>query len=224
MANSPLSNKRVQINKATSMIVIFIAAASFVTVFSLVATRALLSQRAYQARVIDEKEKAKKQLEDNIKTAESLQIQYRAFVNTPENVLGGNSSGSGDKDGDNARIVLDALPSKYDFPALATSLEKILSNGGFKVGSIGGSDDELGQDNNAVVPNPQPILIPVQLSVTGSFQSMQNFVNILEHSIRPIRVKSFSLGGGESEMQASVTGETYYQPSKSLSITTKEVK
>src|SRR5258708_5718319 len=114
MATLPASTKRVQINKATATIVGVIAAASFVTVFSLIASRALLGQRAYQSRVIAAKEQAKKQLQDNLSAVSALQTQYKAFVGTNENILGGNPNGSGEKDGDNARIILDALPSKYD--------------------------------------------------------------------------------------------------------------
>src|SRR5689334_22008086 len=129
---TPLSTKRIQVSKATATIVGTIAAAAFIAVFSLIASQALLSQRAYQSRVIAGKEKAKKQLEDNIKAVNVLSTQYKAFIGTSQNIIGGNPSGSGERDGDNARIVLDALPSKYDFPALAASLEKILGGGGYK--------------------------------------------------------------------------------------------
>src|SRR6185436_19057656 len=98
-----------------------------ITVFSLMASRGLLGQRSYQARVINEKGKAVKQLQSNVAATKSLVDSYSNFTSLSSNVLGGNPRGTGDKDGDNGKIVLDSLPSKYDFPALTTSLEKILS-------------------------------------------------------------------------------------------------
>src|SRR5438132_1512988 len=100
---SPISTKRLQVNKATATIVGTIAASSFITVFSLIASQALLSQRAYQSRVIAGKETAKKQLEENIKAVDSLRTQYKAFEDSGQNIIAGNPTGTGDRDGDNAR-------------------------------------------------------------------------------------------------------------------------
>ena len=125
MANTRQSAKHLQINKANSNMVIIIAVAAFVVVFSLVASRALLEKSSYQRRVIAAKQKASNQLKANVEASKSLQASYKTFVSNPNNIIGGNPSGSGDNDGDNAKITLDALPSQYDFPALTSSLEKI---------------------------------------------------------------------------------------------------
>ena len=218
-----VSSKRLLINQSTAQVVIFVSVASFVLIFSIFASRGLLSQRAYQSRVIEGKSKAKKQLEQNIETVEQLRTQYKAFVNTNENVLGGNPAGKGDKDGDNARIVLDALPSKYDFPALATSLEKLLAP--FKPDAITGSDDEVAQNTNQKTSStPQPIEIPFQVGAQTNYQSAAALLGTMEKSIRPIYVKSFSITAGSGQLQLAVSAKTYYQPGKSLSITTKEVR
>ncbi len=220
-----VNSKRVQVNKTTALIVIVIAVASFVTVFSLVASKALLSQRNYQSRVIAEKEKAKKQLDANLKSVTILQTQYKAFENTSENLLGGNPAGNGDKDGDNARLILDALPSKYDFPALATSLEKILTNGNYKIDVISGNDDEIAQDSTSTAAAlPQAVPMPFQVGITGSYVSIQSFIGVLEHSIRPIQVNSMSLTSSDKEIALTLLANTYYQPSKTLNITLKDVK
>jgi Tfp pilus assembly protein PilO len=225
MAEAPAATKRVQVNKATATIVAVVGAASFVTVFSLVACKALLSQRAYQSRVITEKEKAKKQLIENAQAVESLKVQYKAFVETGENVLGGNPKGSGEKDGDNARVVLDALPSKYDFPALTASLEKLLTgNNNFKIDTIAGSDDELAQDAASTQGEVKPVEMPFQIGITGNYQSIQDLTKLLERSIRPIAFQSINMDGTESEMKYFVSATTYYQPTKKFNVTTKEVK
>lgn len=223
MAKDNPSTKRIQINKANTRMVGAIAGASVIVIFSLVASRALMSQRAYQSRVISEKTKAVNQLKDNVKSVQNLATSYSAFVGTSSNVLGGNPSGTGDKDGDNARIILDALPSKYDFPALATSLEKILTSNSYKVNSITGTDDELQQQNTSS-PSPAPVEIPFQISITGAYASMKDLITTLEKSIRPIQIQTLQLSGSDSNMQVSISAKTFYQPEKNLTITTKEIK
>ena len=226
MAIKPqFSTKRALITKANSTMVIVVAAASFITVFSLIASKALLSQHAYQARVTTEKEKAVKQLKANISAVQNLQNSYQALVSTSENVLGGNPKGQGDRDGDNAKIILDALPSKYDFPALATSLEKLLNSPNYKIDSITGIDDEVNQQaNDKGSASPSPVDIPFQVSVTGSYGSMKTLIQTLEASIRPIQVQALDFTGTDSTMHVSITAKTFYQPEKNLTIDTKVVK
>jgi len=221
MARTQVSSKHMQISKATAMMVSIIAAASFITVFSVIACQALLSQRAYQSRVIAGKQKAKNQLDANLNAVNTLVTQYKVFDGASSNVLGGNPTGTGSNDGDNAKIVLDALPSKYDFPALATSLEKLLK--GYKVGSISGNDDAIAQasPNNST---PQPVEMPFQISLTSDYQSSINFLTTLERSIRPIKVNSLTITTSDGNLSLSILANTYYQPSKNLTITTKVVK
>lgn len=223
MAKASLSIKRVEIVRANARIVAVIAISSALVAFSLVAARSLLSQRSYQSRIITEKNKALRQLKDNIEASKTLVNAYTAFVNESANVIGGNPGGSGDKDGDNAKIVLDALPSKYDFPALAASLEKILSNPGYKIDSITGTDDEINQFNTSS-PSPTPVEIPFQIVVSGNYAAMQGLVGTLERSIRPFHLLTVELSGNDAAMKATITAKTYYQPEKNLNITTKEIR
>lgn len=125
------SVKHLQIDKASNMMMIVVALSSVAIVFSLVSTKTLLSQSSYQKRVLSEKKKAIKQLQDNISAAQTLKTQYDVFVKGNPNIIGGiggqnaNGPSASGQDGDNAKIVLDALPSEYDFPALISSVEKI---------------------------------------------------------------------------------------------------
>lgn len=224
MANMKLSMKRVQISKANSSMVITIAIAAFIVVFSIIASRALLNKRAYQARVINAKEKAVDQLEANIKAANTLVASYKTFVETPENVIGGNPAGTGDRDGDNAKIILDALPSQYDFPALTSSLEKLLATNNYKVESITGTDDEIAQQENQQSATPQPIEMPFTVVVKTNLEGAKNLLGIFQRSIRPIKVQTVEASGGNSDLTLTVTAITYYQPQKDLSIQTEVIK
>lgn len=220
----PFSTKRLQISKANTAMITVIALASFVVIFSLVASRALFSQRSYQSRVIAKQEQAKRQLQDNLEATKNLEIAYKQFTGSPVNVLGGNPAGQGDKDGDNAKIVLDALPSRYDFPALATSLEKILTDSNYTIDSISGIDDELNQQANASSSSPQPVEIPFEISVSGNYPSMQSLLSVLQRSIRPLHINTMEFTGSDNSIKLSIAAKTYYQPEKNLEIRTEVVK
>lgn len=217
------STKRFQIDKANATMIAVLAASIFLVVFCIVAGRALLSQRSYQAQVIDKKEKARDQLKSNIEETKTLVTSYKSFTDRPENVLGANPAGQGEKDGDNAKIILDALPSKYDFPALATSMDKLLGQVGVK-GSFSGSDDVIAQEATASSNNPQVVDIPVTISADGSLNSIKELINVFEKSIRPIHINTINFSGNDGKMTASITAKTYYQPQKVLTISTEVVK
>lgn len=221
-----LSSKRVQINKANMNMIVVLSIAAFVTVFSLVASRALLGQRSYQAKVIAQKEKAKNQLKENLKAAGDLSASYNEFVSKNPNVLGGIVTGTSDRDGTNAKIMLDALPSKYNFPALTTSLEKILTSQNYKIQSITGTDDELTQVANAQSDNPQPIEIPFEIAATGTYAAIQELVGSFDRSIRPFHINTIIITttGTDAEVTATIGAKSYYQPEKSLNIRSEVVK
>lgn len=223
MAKNSLT-KRVLIDQANSRVVIITGVAAFIVVFSLVAVKALVSQANYQNHVISAKRAAVTQLKTDISASAQLKTSYRAFIGTTQNVLGGNPSGNGAQDGNNAQIVLDALPSSYDFPALAASLEKILSNQNLAINSITGTDDEVAQSSNSSSGTPTPVAMPFQVSVSGDYQSIQNLIGQFEHSIRPFQIQTLSISGDQSKLTVNIGAQTFYQPAKTLTIGKKVVK
>ena len=221
-----LNSKRELISKASATIVSSVGIASFVTMFCLISIKVLIDQRSYQSRVITAKSEALDKLNENIEAVKTLETQYKVFADTSitSNILGGNPKGDGDLDGDNARIVLDALPSKYDFPALASSLEKIINKGGYKIDALTGTDDEVTQAKKKQESQPKPVNMPFKVAISGNYKSITKFVDVLEYSIRPFEVISLSLSGEDGELRLGVSAQSYYQPGKTLNITTKEVK
>ncbi len=143
------STKRALIGKANSTMVIAVGVAAVLATFSLVSARSLIIKRSYQARVISQQEKARDQLKKNIEAVSTLKTSYEGFVERNPNLIGGSITGTGEQDGDNAKIVLDALPSKYDFPGLVSSLEKILKDRNYNIKSISGTDEETSQNSSA---------------------------------------------------------------------------
>ncbi|HUB93119.1 MAG TPA: type 4a pilus biogenesis protein PilO [Verrucomicrobiae bacterium] len=219
------STKRLLIDKANTRIVLYVSIAAFVVVFSLVATKTLISQAAYQNRVISAKRKTVNQLKVDIAATSQLKASYNAFISTPQNVIGGNPNGTGSQDGNNAKIVLDALPSTYDFPGLMSSMQSLLtSQNGVQVDSLGGTDAEATEGNNQSSSVPQPVAMPFTASVSGSYSALQGVVSALGHSIRPIQIQTLNLNGTDSNMTMTITAQTFYQPAKSLNFSQESVK
>jgi hypothetical protein len=224
MARTTSFTKRSLIGKANSTMVIATSVAAFVLVFTLVAGKALLSQMAYQNRVINEKEKALTQLKADVAAVDSLKSSYRSFVNENPNVLAGDPNGTGPQDGDNAKIILDALPSKYDFPALTTSLEYLITSQNLQIMGISGTDDEVTQQQQQASAEPVPIAMPFQVQVNGAYAGIQGLIDLMDRSIRPFQIQTMELSGDESSMIANITAQSFYQPEKSLTIEEEVVK
>ncbi len=224
MARPQLSLKRVAIDKAHSTLLVAVCVATFIAVFSLIGIKALVSQGNYQLKVISKQQKAKKQMEQNIESAKKLNTSYQEFANTPENILGGNPKGAGDRDGENARIVLDALPSKYDFPALATSVEKMLKDNSIALTALTGTDDEVAQSTPKNTGTTQPVEIPFVVEASVGSGGAESFVQLFERSIRPMQVSKVTVNGQKDQLKVSLTLKTYFQPEKTLNVRKEVVK
>lgn len=224
MARTTALTKRTLIVKANRNIVIATSLAAFVLIFALVAGRAMLGQIAYQQRVIDAKKEALATAQADLEALDSLETSYRQFVAANPNVLSGNVTGEGELDGDNARIVLDSLPSKYDFPALTTSLEELITGQNMQIVGISGTDEEATQSEQQASPDPVPIEMPFQIQASGSYGSVQDLVQVLRRSVRPFQIQGLEIAGSESSMNITIDAQTYYQPEKNLKIETEVVE
>jgi Pilus assembly protein, PilO len=209
------SEKRVLIDKANTSMFVAITVTCAVFVFSVVSVKSIVAQSSHRSRVIKDKKLAASTLTDNDKEIGKLIDSYKAFENAPESVIR-----TADK---NSKIVLDSLPPKYDFPALASSLEKILTDGGYGINGISGSDNEL-VNKDIQSATPTPVEMPFTLSVSGDYAKVRSLVTDLERSIRPIYLTNLSLSGSATDAKLTVMAKTYYQPGKNLEISTKVVK
>jgi hypothetical protein len=227
------SIKHVQINKANNLIFIVVALSALVVSFSLVSAKTLLGQSSFQHKVLKEKNTAIKDLKDNIEAANTLKTQYDTFENANPNILGGqggtNVNSTGSSDGDNAKIVLDALPASYDFPALTSSLEKIIENDHLTVQGISGTDNTqtinnpTGTTSTASTTPGSSQTLPFTVTIQTDYNSSLNLVKDFERSIRPVDVTGITMSGRSSSLNISMQAVTYYQPSVSLQIGQKEI-
>lgn len=225
MATSQPSTKRIAIDKTNARMVVIVAVASFVTVFCLMASKAILSTNLYQARVTSKQQIALAKIKTDINAYNTLVSSYNAFTNQPTNIINGSKNGTGDNDGDNAKIILDALPYQYNFPAVASSVEKIVNDAGMKISSITGTDDQVNQETNTSSPTPAAVPIPFTFSVGhATYQTVGELITKLQQSIRPIQIDQLTMTGSNSDMAVTINAHTYYQPAKSVNIKQEVVK
>lgn len=217
------NGKRLLIDKANTTMLVIIGLTSFILTFAAVGSKALISQNSYQSRVLKERQEALKKLKQNNTNVASLVTSYKSFASETQNVLGGSPVGKSPRDGDNPKIILDALPSKYDFPGLISSLEKILTEGGFRIEGIGGNDDEVAQ-LNAATDKPVPIEMPFPVSIRTTQGGGYTLLATLEKSIRPIYINQLSLAVEQGELVMKMNAKSFYQPEKTLKVNTKVVK
>lgn len=214
--NEKVSKEHGLISKNNTRMFVILAVAAVTLSFALVSSITLVKRMNYQAKVINARTKVQKQLKSNIAAVDSLLEAYKNFDEAAESVIGTADS--------NSKVVLDALPSKYDFPALATSLEKLLVSGGFSDISISGSDNEATAEQNST--NPAPIEIPFTIAAKGSYANLQSLINSLRISIRPFKIMRLDITSSSSgdSMSFTISAVTFYQPEKNLEIPLVEVK
>lgn len=219
------SIKHAIIDKTNTRIVATVAVAVFIVIFCLFSIRSLVSQGLYQNRVISEKKDALSELKKNRSAITELQESYESFNSEVVNVLGGNPSGDGPTDGENVKIVLDSLPSEYDYPALSSSIEKILSENGYTIDSIGGTEDPSQvQAGSETVSDPVPIEISYPIAVDSDALGIRLLLEKTEKSIRPFVIESFELSGSGSNLSAEISMKTYYMPATGFSVGSKVVR
>lgn len=216
------SIKHLQIDKDQTRMLTVIALAVVVVVFGLFGTKAMVTKGLYQRRALHARRQVVDQLKANVDAANTLFKQYGVFASEDINVLGGSATGSGSSDGDNAEIVLDALPSKYDAPALASSIEKILTDQNINISSLSITDDPAG---NSDKPTAKPQAMPVSFSFSGSssYAGITKLLQTFESSIRPFDITTLQISGTDTNMQLTAGVTTYFQPAKSLDLTATKV-
>jgi hypothetical protein len=219
------SDKHKLIDKNNAKIIITVSITVFVVIFTLFASRALLSQAAYQNKVISGKKDALKVAKQNEKNAKDLEKSYVAFATESVNVLGGNPTGTGPLDGSNPKIVLDSLPSVYDYPALSSSIEKLLLDNGYQIESIGGSEDTtLTSKSSDSKTEAKPIEISYPLTIQSTPEGTKQLLQILERSIRPFSIDKVTVSASGASLSSKIAMKTYFQPATGVQYTTKVVK
>jgi hypothetical protein len=219
-----MQGKRIQLDKANQLIFGSLAFTVFIFIFALFATKDLISQGSYQNRVISKQIIAKNNLDTDLSAISSLKSSYKAFVDQPQNLLGGNPAGSGNNDGNNSKIILDALSSSFDPNAWNlnfSSLNTLLGQGpGFV--SLGATSAAASSTASAASGSSSPKATPVQLSGTFStgLNNIQGTLDLLNKPIIPIQVNTmvFTAATAGQSPTVNYTATSYYQPAYQFNI------
>lgn len=212
---SKISQKHTQISSASKSMVTVLSVTLAIVMATIVSSKYLYDMNSYQRKVISEKKKVDKTLSDNVKYVGKLVTDFKTFDKTPESIIGTNEP--------NSKIILDALPSKYDFPALITSIQKIAEMGNYRIESISGTDQELTIDQNPT-GSPSVVPIPISIIMQGDYEGAQKLVKDLESTIRPIKIKNLSFVGTGNGLVITIDAETYFQPGKNFNVTEVPLK
>lgn len=213
-------NINIKLNKAQSSVMTNLAIAMFLVVFGLVASKKLLGLYVYQNRVISTQKTSIANIVNDQKVASNVVVAYKNFVSQQINIIGGTSTGTGSTSGNNAKIILDALPQTYDFPATISSVQALLTVPGIIVNSLTGTDS-----STVVTQSAQPVPIPLSFSVSGSYASVQSLLSVLNRSVTPIDILSVDISGTDAYLTASITAQTYYyNPPSGIIISTEAVQ
>jgi hypothetical protein len=218
--------KRQQIEHASRSMFIWVAIASVAVSICIVTAQFLFQKWSYNNRVLTTKNKAIDTLKKNIDSAKKLQDAVNGLVSNEDL-----ASVKTNTDDPNTKSILDALPSQFDATALGTSLQQaILSHSGVTIEGITVPSDQdqstttAGSTDAAKANDPTPKEMKFDVTVSGSYDKIRNMLLDLERTIRPMKVTSITLNGDDAAMTASVSGVTYYQPSKSASVKQETVK
>lgn len=194
-------SKREQVAKAGSTVFVAVAISAVIVMFSIMSMRFLWQQKSYNSRVIGAKTEARDQLSENLENIDKLSQQF-GELNTSQTT--------------NAKTILHALPPTYDYAALASSVDALASLSGVS------SNTNIGEDTSEsaidFATTSQPVEIPLNLDVSGSYDAIREYIANLEKSIRPIHIQSMTYSGSNSDLQVLIEAKTYYQPARSLDV------
>ncbi len=195
------TTRREQVKKAGSTVFIVIAIAAVVVMFSLISMRFLWEKKSYNDRVIAAKTKARDDITTNLENLDKLSEQFPQLEQSAST---------------NSKTILHALPPVYDYAALASSIDYLASTSGVKSNTSIGEDLSASALSSATTSSP--VEIPLNIQVTGSYESIKQYITNLENSIRPIHVSAVLYSGSNGSLDATIQAVTYYQPSRSLDV------
>ena len=214
---SIFTSKRALLDQANKSIVIIAGVAAFITVFCLVSTKTLIGQANYQNKVIKAENTTYTTLTSDINAENQLNASYEYWEtkvpNPGQNIIGGSSTASGFNDGDNAQIILHALPTQYDFPALLTNMSDLMTLIKLSNPQVSGQDQQLVYQTQTTSATPKPTAIPFELTATGDYQTIVTLISALQNTIRPIQVLDVNISGTSANLTVNIQAQTYYQPS-----------
>jgi len=227
--NDTALRKRTQISKANRVMFIWVAAASALVSFALITSFFLAQKLIFNEKVLSEKSNTVTTLNQNNKVVSDLETQVRVLdTNTDLASIKANDSDQA------IQVILDALPSEVNSPALGASLQTKLLAGidGLTLESLqvdpvqgvesltDGADTVQDASATGAVDN----IITFSFSVSGKPEQLKQVLTNLERSIRTIYVTRLQVENQQDKQIMTVQGRAFYEPVKNVALKNKVVK
>ncbi len=219
------SSKRQQITRSNKTMFLWVAGASVIVAFSLVASLFLAKQMIFQTKIIAAKAETNNTLDANIKAAPALKKSVEKLIANP-NLTDARATANQN----NLSVIFDALPYVADDIGFGSSLQSVLLSGlgtpeNITINSLSSSTSEEDTEIAGVVAPEGSQELAFSFTITGSDKDIKEILARFDRSIRPIQITSLSLQAGEGgKVTASIQAKTFYQPAKTLQLTNKTVK
>lgn len=221
--------KRTQIAIANRTMFVWVAGVSVLVGFALVIGIFLVQMLIFNEKILAEKSHTVETLRDNIKNIDTLSSQVRA-LDANANLI----SSKANPDDETLQVVLDALPSVANSPALGASIQQKLL-GGIDNISIDSLQPDLVvgiesltnnsiENASAASSADKQSEITFRFSVTGDYEALEQVLLNLEKSIRTIDVISMTIQSNNGRCSLSVQGRAYYEPERIVELKDKLIR
>jgi hypothetical protein len=221
--------KKTQIININNLRVISTSVAVFIVIFCFFAIKSLYSEGQYQNRVISAQKITLDKLNSNLSSVKNIESAYKVFnSNLEQNIIGGNTTVTTGNNGNNSKIVLDALPTNIDVPAWSLNISNLCLLLAQPPSFLTLDPSSVAVDQATVSPVLKPVPIPIALAGTFSVNpdNIGATFDSLYRSIIPIKIKSVSITSGSKGKPAIISFQagTYYQAPYKFLTSTEIVK
>lgn len=222
--------KRQQISNANRTMFVWVAAVSAVVGIAIVGSVLLYQKAAFNERVLSLKDKTVSTLRENNKVVPDLEDKIRQ-MNTNQalkDVMGPNQTQP-------IRVVLDALPSEANSPALGSSLQtKFLNDPALRIESLtvdpvvgveSQTSSNVKDASSTASTNANEITFRFAVSVDiNNANALKELLQRLERSIRAVDITSLKIEAQSNRLLLSVEGRAFYEPAKTVQLQEQAVK
>ena len=246
MASFNISGKALKVNRNQQISLLAVSVAVIATVMTLFFALKMQTKMIHQSNVIACLQSARVVIEDNRDAINNLQDSYDEFNESKvlynDQILG-----------DNAVIVLRALPTSYNKGWTQQAWDSFLNKPGDSTENrpghegatitISGFPDPVGGEGDGTPLPPAAsaeadlvgTAIPLQFTMSidleeGGEETLSNILEDLDNFIQPVKVRKISLNysdtddGSESHLsQVTLNLQTYIQPARELQFPTEAV-
>jgi len=222
--------KRTQIAKANRTMFMWVAIVSVVVGIASVTSIFLVQKIIFNAKIQTEKNKTIATLKTDNNNIADLEAQVRV-LDTNQALIDSKASPTDQP----VQVILDALPSDANSPALGASLQNKLLAGipgltleTLQVDPVAGVES-LSTDTTTVQAAPtsgssDQSQITFRFSVSGPDTALKKVLTNLELSIRTIDVTSLKIESQGSNQLLTVEARAFYEPVRTVQLTDKVVK